>query len=48
LLVIAFAWALVFATRRFEGAAMVRKHVLYAIGSVAVFWTFSRLMAIAA
>jgi hypothetical protein len=48
LLVIAFAWALVLATRRFKGAPMVRKPVLYAIGSVSVFWTFSRLMAIAA
>ena len=48
LLVIAFAWALVLATRRFKGVLMVRKPVLYAIGSVSVFWTFSRLMAIAA
>jgi len=48
LLVIALAWALVLATRRFKGTAMVRKTALYAIGSVSVFWTFSRLLAIAA
>jgi len=48
LLVIALAWALVLATRRFKGTAMVRKTALYAIGSVSVFWTLSRLMALAA
>lgn len=48
LLVIALAWALVLATRRFKGTAIVRKTALYAMGSVSVFWTFSRLMAIAA
>jgi hydrogenase/urease accessory protein HupE len=48
LLVIALAWALVLATRRFKGTAVVRKSALYAIGSVSVFWTLSRLMAIAA
>eukprot|EP01036_Dinobryon_divergens_P051764 gene51764-69281_t len=42
------AWALVLATRQFGGTAMVRTIALYAIGSVSVFWTFSRLMAIAA
>ena len=45
---IAIAWALTLATRRFKGTATVRKVALYAIGSVSVFWTFSRLMAIAA
>ena len=48
LLVIAFAWGLVLATRRFKQTAAVRKIALYAIGSVSVFWTFSRLTAIAA
>ena len=48
LLVIALAWVLVLSTRRFKGAAIVRKTALYAIGSVSVFWTFSRFMAIAA
>lgn len=48
LLVIALAWALVLATRQFKGTATVRKTALYTIGSVSVFWTFSRLMAIAA
>lgn len=48
LLVIALAWVLVWATRRFQGTAAVRKIALYAIGSVSVFWTLSRLMAIAA
>ena len=48
LLVIAIAWALVLATRRFKGIALVRKTTLYAIGSVSVFWTLSRLVAITA
>jgi hypothetical protein len=48
LLVIALAWVLVLAARRFKGTAMVRKTALYTIGSVSVFWTLSRLMAIAA
>jgi hydrogenase/urease accessory protein HupE len=48
LLVIALAWGVVLATRRLNGTAIVRKTALYAIGSVSVFWTFSRLMAIAA
>ena len=48
LLVIALAWGLVLVTRRFKVAAAVRKIALYAIGSVSVFWTFSRLMVIAA
>jgi len=48
LLVIALAWGVVLATRRLKGTAIVRKTALYAIGSISVFWTFSRLMAIAA
>ena len=48
LLVIALAWGLVLVSRRFKGVAAVRKIALYAMGSVSVFWTFSRLMAIAA
>lgn len=48
LLVIALAWLLVLATRRFKGTAIVRKMTLYVIGSVSVFWTLSRLIAIAA
>ena len=48
LLIIALVWILVMATRRFKGTAAVRKIALYTIGSVSVFWTFSRLMAIAA
>lgn len=48
LLVIALAWCVVLATRRFKGAATVRITALYAIGSVSVFWTLSRFVAIVA
>lgn len=48
LLVIALAWGLVLVTRRFQWTLAMRRATLYAIGSVSVFWTFSRLAAIAA
>ncbi|MBC7499952.1 MAG: HupE/UreJ family protein [Herminiimonas sp.] len=46
LLVIGLAWALFLAARRFTWTTKARRVMLYAIGSVSVFWTLSRLMAI--
>ena len=48
LLVIALAWGLVLGLQRFKWTPPLRKVTLYAIGSVSVFWTFSRLASIAA
>ena len=47
LLVIALAWLLYKAVRRFQWTHRARRVTLYAIGSVSVFWTLSRLMAMA-
>jgi hypothetical protein len=47
LLVIALAWLVVLATRRFTWTSTARPVILYAIGSVSVFWTLSRLAVIA-
>lgn len=47
LLVIAVAGALVLATRRLRWTASARRALLYGIGSVSVFWTLSRLTAMA-
>ncbi len=46
LLVIGLAWVLFLAVRRLTWAPAARKILLYGIGSVSVFWTLSRLMAI--
>ena len=47
LLVIGLAWAVFIVTRRLAWTAVARRLMLYAIGSVSVFWTLSRLTAIA-
>jgi hydrogenase/urease accessory protein HupE len=47
LLVIGLAGLIFFATRRLTWTAQARRVMLYAIGSVSVFWTLSRLAAIA-
>lgn len=48
LLVIALAWALVWAVGRMRWAQAARTQLLYAIGAISVFWTFTRLLTIAA
>lgn len=48
LLVIALAWLVVLAARRFSAAAAIRRPILYGIGSLSVYWTLSRLAAIVA
>ncbi|MBC7471119.1 MAG: HupE/UreJ family protein [Ramlibacter sp.] len=48
LLVIALAWLVVIARRRWSVAAPVRRPILYGIGSLSVYWTFSRLAAMVA
>ena len=47
LLVIGLAWLVLLATRRFAWTASARRAILYGIGSVSVFWTFSRIAVIA-
>jgi hydrogenase/urease accessory protein HupE len=47
LLAIGLAWVIFFATRRLTWTAAARRLALYSIGSVSVFWTLSRLAAIA-
>ena len=47
LLVIGLAWLVLLATRRFVWTASARRVILYGIGSVSVFWTFSRIAVIA-
>ena len=47
LLVIGLAWLVLLATRRFAWTASARRVILYGIGSVSVFWTFSRIAVIA-
>jgi hydrogenase/urease accessory protein HupE len=47
LLVIGLAWLVLLATRRFTWTASARRVILYGIGSISVFWTFSRIAVIA-
>jgi len=47
LVVIALAWLVLLATRRFTWTASARRVILYGIGSVSVFWTLSRIAVIA-
>ena len=47
LLVIGLAWLLYWVARRFKWTETARRMILYTIGSVSVFWTLSRLLAIA-
>ncbi len=47
LLVIGLAWLVVLVTRRFTWTTNARRVILYGIGSVSVFWTFSRIAVIA-
>ena len=47
LLVIGLAWLVLLATRRFTWTTAARRVILYGIGSVSVFWTFSRIAVIA-
>ena len=47
LLVIGLAWLVLLATRRFTWTASPRRVILYGIGSISVFWTFSRIAVIA-
>ena len=47
LLVIGLAWLVVLVTRRFTWTTGTRRAILYGIGSVSVFWTFSRIAVIA-
>jgi hydrogenase/urease accessory protein HupE len=47
LMVIGLAWLLYLAARRFKWTAAARRVILYTIGSVSVFWTLSRLLAMA-
>ena len=47
LLVIGLAWLVLLATRRFTWTTSARRVILYGIGSVSVFWTFSRIAVIA-
>jgi hypothetical protein len=44
LLVLGLAWLLVFATRRLPGLPRARRAVLYGIGGLSAFWTFTRLL----
>ena len=48
LLVIGLAWLVTLSLHRFGWTAKARKFVLYAIGSVSVYWTLARLAAIVA
>ena len=48
LLVIGFAWVVALSLRRFNWAGKACKLVLYAIGSVSVYWTLARLAVIVA
>ncbi len=47
LVVIGLAWLVVLASRRFAWTADARRVILYGIGSISVFWTFSRIAVIA-
>jgi hypothetical protein len=47
LAVIALAWLVVVALRRFTWTTIARRLILYAIGSISVFWTLSRIAVIA-
>jgi len=47
LVVIALAWIVVVASRRFTWTSIARRVILYGIGSISVFWTLSRLAVIA-
>ena len=47
LMVIGLAWLVVLVTRRFTWTTGARRAILYGIGSVSVFWTFSRIAVIA-
>jgi hydrogenase/urease accessory protein HupE len=47
LLVIGLAWLVLLASRRFTWTTAARRVILYGIGSVSVFWTFSRIAVIA-
>jgi hydrogenase/urease accessory protein HupE len=47
LVVIALAWLVLLATRRFTWTASARRVILYGIGSLSVFWTLSRIAVIA-
>jgi hypothetical protein len=47
LFVVACAWLLMFAVRRLPRQELARAPALYAIGSIAAYWTISRLVAFA-
>ena len=47
LLVIGLAWLVVLVTRRFTWTTNARRVILYGIGSISVFWTFSRIAVMA-
>lgn len=47
LAVIALAWLVVLASRRFTWTPAARRVILYCIGSISVFWTLSRIAVIA-
>ena len=46
LVVIALAWIVVVASRRFTWTSIARRVILYGIGSISVFWTLSRIAVI--
>jgi hydrogenase/urease accessory protein HupE len=46
LAVIALAWLMVLASRRFTWTPTARQVILYVIGSISVFWTLSRIAVI--